>query len=298
MGRRTLPFGLLIWVCYQLNVGVSTQERLNRAELMADFHWIQPHYGSQRILGEGVFLRGEPIELDVHLSNARDDVSAAAGVELDWFDRVVVRVAAGNPIDPWRPSGKIVSCVPLPAFRDEHLTTARATYLRLEWGGRITQRCRLPSNADDLAIGRNTVTLTWAETVNRTLFKDLDPNRPPRTLTFEYRDVTEPGDELDLLMHRAVRALEEDRLDDASKSVETLLRREPVSATGLFLRGKIHLLRGTCRAAKADWEQAAIIVANASDVLNKRLADVSTDPESRSALIDMWRRRADALTCR
>jgi hypothetical protein len=296
--HRLLPPALCALVVASSAALAQTPDAPIRAELSVRLRWIPAEYGEQFVKGEGVLLRGEPVDLELRVSNFRSVGPETTAVETDWFRRITVRIREG------RRNGdaafRSVACRFLPNARGAVGITRTHNMLLLPRGARITETCRLDLLPADLSAGVHTIEVNWGPGADAVRLRNVIPQDLPRLLELEYRDVKTEGDELDRSLHLAQRAIDDGQLDVARKIIESVLNVEPLSTTGLILRGHAKLAVGQCRSAAQDWELASNILENNSDVLNLR--NVGTmrlmDEDGRRRAVNMWRSRARELGCR
>ena len=287
--------GGVLWVIAATEPRAIAQGQLVRAELRATLYFINVDYGEQRVRGQGVILRGEPLDIDIRLANQGRVGSLAVGAEREWMDRVTVRVRPGGYRDS-AATGEAMPCTWLPsAHRSQGLTTQDQEHIVLNAGASVTARCRIDSSS--LSGGKHTATVDWLAGTERASFRDLIPQEHPIVIEFELRELATEVDELDQLLHLALRAIDEGRLASASQLVDSALVREPFSSPALILRGRIHVARGACAAAAADWQLAARVIENETDSKHQRHRIELDGDEPRRAAAS-WRARAQQLRCK
>ena len=70
----------------------NDEPRMFRGELRARLRSISVQYTPPTRIGQGLLLRGEPLEIDLRLVAAE---SGRSGAESDWPSRVVIELGAG-----------------------------------------------------------------------------------------------------------------------------------------------------------------------------------------------------------
>jgi hypothetical protein len=154
------------------------QDQLVRSELRASLYFINVHYGEQRVTGQGVILRGEPLDVVVRLANRGRVGRLAVGAEREWMERVAVRVRPGGYRDAGDSTGEAMPCTWLPvAHRSHGVTTVEQGHIVLQAGASVSASCRIDSSS--LSGGKHTATVNWSVNTDRASFRDLIPHELP-----------------------------------------------------------------------------------------------------------------------
>jgi hypothetical protein len=265
-------------------------ETVFRAALVTLVSQVAIDYGDERILGQAVVLRGEPLYFDVGIVNPYH--GPLAGAERDWLRRVAVTLFHGDRFDSQRRFVSNVVCESNASLLRSEDTEDAADLVLLRTNGAQFYRCRVDPAKYGLEHGPYTVSTQWkADAIEPHVLRQEYESREPSVLTFEFRDIRSPGDALDLDIHLAWRAFHE-RNDpaDALRLAERVLAREPRSTTALIVRGRAHAALGRCREAQDDWLQVATIVEGGLDRLNRRHWRFGTEERQRVAI--SWRETA------
>ena len=271
------------------------QGQLVRAELTATLYLINVDYGEQRVLGQKVILRGEPLDIDIRIANQGRVGPLAVGAEREWMDRVTVRVSPGRISRACGDRRGYAMFLATERASFPRPDDSRPGHIVLNAGASVTARCRIDSSS--LVGGKHTATVDWLAGTERASFRDLIPPERPIVIEFELREFATEADELDQLLHLAMRAVDEGRLAAASQLVDSALVREPFSSPALILRGRIHLAKGACAAAAADWQLAGRVIENETDSKHQRHRIELDGDEPRQAAAS-WRAQTQQLRCK
>src|SRR5580765_2779878 len=289
--RRPVSF-LVIVVAAFMNgrvIAAAPQPTL-RAALHVRLIWGDIEYGDQRIKGQGVILRGEPLLFDVGIVNRYHGPPAAA--ELDWFERIAATLSRGGRFDSDVATATQFKCTPR-AVRsadvqmvDDHLVLGPSGFQYI--------RCTADPVALGLVPGKYTIAVAWSEAVGVRRFQERGQDLTS-IFEFEFRDVltTEDGD--DLLNHLAAHAMLDGRPVDALQLVERVLRRRPSNTTALRIRAEIRGEQGACGEAVEDLQKAARITEGGLDTGNQSIARLGQ--EQRRMAAENLRNHARGLKC-
>jgi hypothetical protein len=275
----------------------AAQQRGFRAALQARLLWMDIEYGDQRIQGQGVVLRGEPLVLDIGVVNHYQGPAAMA--EIDWPQRIFGSVRRGGRFDAGANVLLPLQCNPK-TIRESDVRVV-GNHLELGQSGFQFVRCQIDSASYEFTGGTQTVTVEWSNGPDMQPFREKDPHvgaiHPlSSVIEFEFREVVTPEDGLDLQNHLASHAYLEGNLELGLQLVQRVLTQRPLSTTALMVRGRIRAAQGACKQAAADWEQLATIIEGESDVGNRANARLGLD--QRQVAAAKWREQARALKCR
>ena len=226
MNRPWLVASAGLVIVAGLSRDLSAQEKWARAKLTANPFFISVDYGEQRIKGQAVILRGEPLDIVIGVSNDGPIGLLAAAVEPAWKDHVMVRRRTGG-------------------YRGPDAGT---------------------------------------------------PLQMPIIFEFELRELVTEADQLDQMIHLAVRAIDEGRLPAAAKLLDSALALEPLSSLALILKGRLHVVSGACAAAAAAWQLAANVLENGTDSRRQPHPNEMDGVGHRRAA-EYWREGAKGLRC-
>jgi hypothetical protein len=269
-----------------------------RAALQIRLVWMDVDYGDQKIQGQGVLLRGEPLVFDVGVVNNYE--GPLAGAEKDWPQRISASLRAGGRFDKASAPALPLQCTQQ-AVRASNVKVID-DYLQLGPQGSQFIRCRADAAAYGLTGGRYTVSVEWSNQADAQRFRERErhvhagPSPLSSEVEFEFREVITEDDELDLLNHLASHAYLENSFDRALQLVQRVLNRRPSSTTALALRGRINKAQGACDQGRADLERAASIIEGDLDTGSRSIARMS--PDDKRLAVRNLREQARGLQCR
>ena len=222
-----------------LNVGVftATEPRVvaaqgtdvrERAHLVVGFHTIGPMiYGAPQKTA-GLFMEGEPLLLDIGLTNPYRDRDVAA--EVNWPDLIALTVRTGRVQDEAKP-GSTVSFVCQVGVRPPSKNVGWRSYVDVD-----------------------TLKPPTVHVVSH------HPILGPSTADFELRAVLSTADTSDRSTRLALHAMMTGNLSEAEQFVADALRTNPLNAEALATAGRVALKRQDCMAASRDLNNAADIL--------------------------------------
>jgi hypothetical protein len=276
--------------CLNVSIAGMAPQSTLRAALHVRLIWGDIEYGDQRIKGQGVILRGEPLMFDIGIMNRYEGPPAFA--EGDWFQRIVATLSPGGRFDNDGGAAIPFTCTPQSIrsvdfqIMDDHVV--------LGPNGSQFIRCKGDPLALHLVAGQYTVMVAWSDAANMQRFQEHG-----RALTtkfeFEVREVLTRDDEVDLLNHLTSHALLDGRLNEALQFAERVLRQRPSSITALRARADVRSAQGACGEAVEDLQNAAKVIEVGLDTGNQPNTRLGGDQRRAAAqhLLD----QARALKC-
>jgi hypothetical protein len=262
-----------------------------RAPLAVSVRWIAVEYGNQQIHGQAIVLRGEPLEIELGIFNPH--LGASAGAELDWPARVSLSLRRGDRFDQTAPLVAALRCEGAPDLLRTHEAYESGDHVLLRDSGAQFYRCRIAAaERYYLQSGAYTLSAQWIDgAISSGTFRQDYDSRQRAVVQFELRDIQSPADNLDLDIHLAQRALNDDKdPTEAIRLADRVLEREPSSAAALIIRGHASAAMLRCQEARTAWEHAANVLEGALDKTNRRSSRWSSDERRR--LADQWRDKA------
>jgi hypothetical protein len=109
MQRLSVSMGLAL-IC-GFSASGSAERLVVRAELTAGFHSVAITFSDRQPQGDGVVFRGEPIEVDLYVTNSGRGPAFLA-VERDWYQRLAFSVREGTRHHVGRTVSSEAECTP------------------------------------------------------------------------------------------------------------------------------------------------------------------------------------------
>lgn len=270
----------------------TRQQAIFRAALAIRGSWMLAEYGDQKVRGQALIMRGEPLELEIGIVNPF--AGPRAGAERDWLLKASLTVARGELFDTNRSVIGSLDCMvnPLPV-RNENAVSSE-TVVILGNAGEQFFACRFDTGT--LPAGPYTIEARWSAANGTDELRNDYESLVPTFVPFELREVRSLEDGLDRDIHLALRALRLELPADAENLTTQMLSREPSSISALILRSRARQATGRCRDAQRDVQLAADLIETGGDKRHKqhpRLSDVNR----RTTATD-WRKMARELKCR
>lgn len=292
-------------VLLALNVGVFTATEppvvaaegtdvRERAHLVVGFHTIGPIiYGAPQETA-GLFMEGEPLLLDIGLTNPYRDRDVAA--EVNWPDLIALTVRTGRVQDEAKPGSTVSFVCQVGVTPPSRNVRVSGPLILLGPEAMQYVKCEIPATL--LTSGVYTITVGWRSYVDVDTLKpptvhvvSHHPILGPSTADFELRAVLSTADASDRSTRLALHAMMTGNLSEAEQFVADALRTNPLNAEALATAGRVALKRQDCMAASRDLNNAADILVGFLDGEDRSELH---RPELRPYIARDWRAAATA----
>ncbi len=281
-----------------MTVVLEVQVRPYRAYLQVHLVSFDVAFGSQGPRGQAMVYGGEPLIIEVGISNRYD--GPRAGAELDWPSRINLTLKSGRLLEETR-EGSAINCEPREARRSNARSVGN--YIELSPYGYQYVSCQLDPVELGLRPGVYTVKAEWSAAHTKSeeiaLRETLSPPLPLLAgfVEFELRDVTTDADRLDRSYHLAGHAWRRGQYQEGLAYLDDVLTFDPNSVAGWSMRAQILGTQRNCVAAVQAYERVVEIIENDSDTLARRSAS-PTVGDSKRARVQQVREAIKNLRCK